>query len=56
MIDLEKWMKLVGGWEFYIIKSCYFGKVLKCIEFGGTSRKRKCIEFKGTDGVPGNYF
>ena len=44
-------MKLVGGWNFYIIKLYYFGKILKCIELNGTSRKEKCIEIKGTERV-----
>ena len=44
-------MKVVGGWDFYIIKSYHFGKVLKCIELSGISQKGKWIEFKGTEGV-----
>ena len=28
-------MKSVGGWDFYIIKVYYYGKILKCIELKG---------------------
>ena len=41
----------MGEWDFYIIKLYHFGKVLKCIELNGTSRKGKCIEIRGTEGV-----
>ena len=44
----------MGGWSFYIIKLDYFGKVLKCVELSGTSKKGKCIEFKGMKGVTYN--
>ena len=41
-------MKVVGGWDFYNIKGYHFGKVLKCIELSGTSKKTKCIEIGGS--------
>ena len=49
---MEKYLKVVGRWGFYSIKLDYFGKVLKCIELSGTSKKGKCIELNGTEGVP----
>ena len=41
----------MGGWDFYNIKGYHFGKILKCIELSGTSKKGKCIEIRSTEGV-----
>lgn len=44
-------MRVVSGYDFYIIKGYCFGKILKCLELSGTSIKGKCIVIKGTEGV-----